>query len=240
MCLLLIKTIITDEVRILKSAKKILIFILFLLFSIAITIAVLTVDVAAIGPNGSEVGLSTINNRFRDLFSFDAGLGYSKFWYNITQLIGYFCLLVCVFWGCIGLYQLIKEKSIKRVDKSLIATGVLYVLTIIMYFVFEKCIVNYRPVIMEGETEVEASFPSSHTMLVIVVMGSTFFLVKYFLKEKENMKNVILLVRILCVAITLVMVVGRLICGVHWFSDIIGGILISATLLSLYSFFADV
>ena len=222
------------------SSKKLLMFIQFLLYSIALTIAVLTVDVAAIGPNGSEVGLSTINNWFRGLFSFDAGLGYSKFWYNITQLIGYFCLLVCVFWGCIGLYQLIKEKSINGVDKSLIATGVLYILTIIMYVIFEKCIVNYRPVIMEGETEVEASFPSSHTMLVIVVMGSTFFLVKYFLEEKENMKNVILLVRIICVIIALLMVVGRLICGVHWFSDIIGGILISATLLSLYSFFADV
>ena len=135
---------------------------------------------------------------------------------------------------------MIKEKSINGVDKSLIATGVLYILTIIMYVIFEKCIVNYRPVIMEGETEVEASFPSSHTMLVIVVMGSTFFLVKYFLEEKENMKNVILLVRIICVIIALLMVVGRLICGVHWFSDIIGGILISATLLSLYSFFADV
>ena len=222
------------------SSKKLLMFIQFLLYSIALTIAVLTVDVAAIGPNGSEVGLSTINNWFRGLFSFDAGLGYSKFWYNITQLIGYFCLLVCVFWGCIGLYQLIKEKSINGVDKSLIATGVLYILTIIMYVIFEKCIVNYRPVIMEGETEVEASFPSSHTMLVIVVMGSTFFLVKYFLEEKENMKNVILLVRIICVIIALLMVVGRLICGVHWFSDIIGGILISATLLSLYSFFAYV
>lgn len=215
-------------------------FIQFLLYSIAITIAVLTVDVAAIGPDGTKVGLSTINNWFRDLFSYDAGLGYSKFWYNITQIIGYFCLLVCVFWGCVGLYQLIKEKDINRVDKSLIATGVLYILTIIMYVVFEKCIVNYRPVIMESETEVEASFPSSHTMLVIVVMGSTFFLVKYFLEEKENMKNIILLVRILCVAVTLLMVAGRLLSGVHWLSDIVAGIFISATLLSLYSFFADV
>ncbi len=222
------------------SDKKVLMFVQFLLYSIAITIAVLTVDVAAIGPDGTKVGLSTINNWFRDLFSYDAGLGYSKFWYNITQIIGYFCLLVCVFWGCVGLYQLIKEKDINRVDKSLIATGVLYILTIIMYVVFEKCIVNYRPVIMEGETEVEASFPSSHTMLVIVVMGSTFFLVKYFLEEKENMKNIILLVRILCVAVTLLMVAGRLLSGVHWLSDIVAGIFISATLLSLYSFFADV
>ncbi|MCR4993707.1 MAG: phosphatase PAP2 family protein [Lachnospiraceae bacterium] len=222
------------------SDKKVLMFFQFLLYSIAITIAVLTVDVAAIGPDGTKVGLSTINNWFRDLFSYDAGLGYSKFWYNITQIIGYFCLLVCVFWGCVGLYQLIKEKDINRVDKSLIATGVLYILTIIMYVVFEKCIVNYRPVIMEGETEVEASFPSSHTMLVIVVMGSTFFLVKYFLEEKENMKNIILLVRILCVAVTLLMVAGRLLSGVHWLSDIVAGIFISATLLSLYSFFADV
>ena len=222
------------------SDKKMIMFIQFLLYSIAWIIVVCTVDVAAIGPNGTEVGLSTVNNWFRDLFSFEQGLGYSKFWYNITQLIGYFCLLVCVFWGCVGLYQLIKEKDINKVDKSIIATGVLYIITIIMYVVFEKCIVNYRPVIMEGEAEAEASFPSSHTMLVIVVMGSTFFLIKYFLEEKKNMKNVILILRILCVAITLLMVVGRLICGVHWFSDIIGGILISGTLLSLYSFFADV
>lgn len=222
------------------SDKKVIMFVQFLLYSIAITIAVLTVDVAAIGPDGTKVGLSTINNWFRDLFSYDAGLGYSKFWYNITQIIGYFCLLVCVFWGCVGLYQLIKEKDINRVDKSLISTGVLYILTIIMYVVFEKCIVNYRPVIMEGETEVEASFPSSHTMLVIVVMGSTFFLVKYFLEEKENMKKIILLVRILCVAVALLMVAGRLLSGVHWLSDIVAGIFISATFLSLYSFFADV
>ena len=129
--------------------------------------------------------------------------------------------------------QLIKRKSIAKVDKDLLALAVLYIAVIVVYAIFEFVIVNYRPIIMPGSQYPEASFPSSHTMLVCVLMGSTIMLIGRYLKKK-NMSTII---RIICAVIIVLTVIGRLICGVHWCTDIIGGVLISITLLSLFSIF---
>lgn len=100
-----------------------------------------------------------------------------------------------------------------------------------LYVLFEIVIVNYRPIIMPGCEHPEASFPSSHTMIVCVIMGSTMMLMKNYIKNNK-MRFVL---QIICVLIITVTVVGRLISSVHWFTDIIGGILISTMLLAMYS-----
>ena len=108
--------------------------------------------------------------------------------------------------------------------------GIFYILVIGIYLLFEKVIVNYRPVIMPGCQHPEASFPSSHTMLVCVIIGSAIMLISRYIKKKTLCRAL----QVICAVIIGVTVIGRLLSGVHWFTDIIGGILISTALLALF------
>ena len=181
-------------------------------------------DVAAIGPAGTEVGFSHINQFVHNL------TGVNMIWYDITDFIGYIAIAICGMFAVAGFVQMIKRRSLLKVDREIWALGGLFIAVIGCYVFFEKYIVNYRPVIMPGETAPEASFPSSHTMLIMTVMIAVMIVSdKYF----GNLFGAF--VRVLCFITTVVTVGGRLWCGVHWFTDIIGGILLSATLLFLFA-----
>lgn len=188
-------------------------------------ILVLTVDVRAIGPKGTSIGLSTLNEEFHEL------TGENMFWYKVTEFLGIFSLAVAGFVAAIGLYQLITRRSIKKVDREIITAGILYAVMFFFYIFFDKVVINYRPVIMSGETEVEPSFPSSHTMLVIVVLGSAILLILSYIKDIRIKSSAISVLLIL----TAITVIGRLVCGVHWMSDIFAGVFLSLALLSLYA-----
>jgi undecaprenyl-diphosphatase len=180
-----------------------------------------TFDVDIIGPEGTSIGLSHINKAVHDLF------GVNIIWYDITDWLGVAAIGVAFIFAVMGLLQLIKRRSFLKVDKAILTLGGLYIVVIGLYVLFEIVIVNYRPIIMPGCEHPEASFPSSHTMIVCVIMGSAMMLIKKYVKNR-NMRFVL---QIICILIITVTVVGRLISGVHWFTDIIGGILISAMLL---------
>lgn len=197
---------------------------------LCLIVLVRTVDVAAIGAAGTSIGLSTINGAVHTLF------GVSTFWYNVTSVLGVVAILVVAVFGLLGLYQLIQRKNIFAVDKEILALGGLYIVMAVVYVFFEKVIVNYRPIIMADAVEAEASFPSSHTMLICVIMGSAAMLLKKYVQD-DTLRFVLGMV---CNVIMAVTVIGRLICGVHWFTDILGGVLISAVLLFAYSAVIDV
>ena len=99
------------------------------------------------------------------------------------------------------------------------------------YIFFEKVIINYRPVLEDGV--LEASFPSSHTLLAVCICASSLLISKYYIKDKKVLK----MFNIFTYALMIILVVGRLISGVHWFTDIMGGIIISTLLVSLYHAF---
>lgn len=181
-------------------------------------------DVAAIGPDGTEVGFSHIN-QFVHNFT-----GVNMLWYEITDYIGYGAIAVCGIFALVGFIQMIKRRSLLKVDREIWALGGLFIAVIGCYVFFEKFIINYRPIIMPGETAPEASFPSSHTMLIMTVMIAVMIVSDKYFRNGTGA-----LVRVLCFVITIVTVGGRLWCGVHWFTDIIGGILLSATLLFLFA-----
>ena len=215
-----------------SKSKKIMCAVSFVL-SIAWIVILKTVDVGAIGPKGSKVGLSLINSSFHDLWHYDDGIGYNKFWYDISKYSGYLALGIVGLLGLFGLFQLIKRRNLFKVDHCILAAGVLYIVTGCMYVFFEFVIINYRPLIMPDEKELEASFPSSHTVLTIVVLGSLILLAKNYI-EKKSARMILQFATLL---ILIAAVLGRIICGVHWFSDLIGGMLISMFLLSAFSIF---
>ena len=217
-----------------KKKSKIILFIVALILSIAWIIVLKTVDVGKVGPRGSEVGLSLINSSFHDLWHYDA-CGYNEFWYDFSWDIGLIALAMVGLLGLFGLYQLITRKSLWKVDKCIIAAGILYIVTGGLYIFFEKVIINYRPIIMPGYDHLEASFPSSHTMLIIIVMGSVILLLRNYI-SKTPLK---MFLQFLSLLVIIAAILGRVISGVHWFSDIIGGMLISLALLSLFSVFNE-
>ena len=191
------------------------------LFAIAIiyTLLVKYIDVQAIGPNDSLVGFATINN-----FMFNL-TGVNMLWYDITDWWGFVPLFIAFIYAIIGFIQMIKRRSILKVDKEILGLGVYYIIVIGLYIFFETYVINYRPILMDGI--LEASYPSSHTLLSVCICGSSLIINKYLFKNKNFFKaeNIISILSIL------VIVIGRFISGVHWFTDIIGAILISIALL---------
>lgn len=188
------------------------------------TIAIRFVDVAAIGPLETTVGFSTINHFVHNL------TGTNMVLYTVTDWLGLVPLMFVMGFGLLGLIQWIKRKHILKVDFNILALGGFYIVVMAMFVFFEVFVINYRPVLIDGI--LEASYPSSTTMLVMCVMPTA--IMQFNARIKNN-----ILKRCIAVIITIFvvfMVIGRLISGVHWFSDIIGGALLSAGLVGMYRF----
>lgn len=194
---------------------------LFVLFAVLI-IMLKTVDVRPIGPQNSSVGLACINENVFQLF------GVNLNWYYITDWLGLVAIFVALGFALLGLIQLIRRKSLAKVDKDIIALGGFYLIVILIYILFEVWVINYRPILLNAS--LEPSFPSSHTMIILCIMGSA------ILQFRQRIQNSTLK-RILCGlsgAIIIITIVGRQISGVHWFTDILGGVLLGAALIYAY------
>lgn len=186
------------------------------------TAAVCAVNVQAIGPQGSAVGLAGFNRFVHGVTGVHMPL------YVLTDALSLIPAGVCVGFGILGLVQWIQRGSILKVDRSILALGGFYLAVMAVYLLFECVVVNSRPVLIDGR--LEASYPSSTTVLVLCVMGTA------LIQLKARMKKSALRRRISCAAIAfmVLMVAGRLISGVHWASDVIGGVLLSAGLVAAY------
>ena len=199
--------------------------ILLLIFTVCYTWAIQVADVQQIGPMDTSVGFATINRAVSEATGFNEKL------YKITQILGLATFAVAGLFALLGLLQLIRRRSLRKVDKSFIALAGLYVVLAGLYAAFEIFIVNYRPVIMPGETAPEASFPSSHTMLAVGVMGSAVVMIGRYVKNRVLRW----LLQLICILLMLGIVIGRLLSGVHWLTDIIGGVLIGLALVTFFS-----
>lgn len=188
------------------------------------TAAICFVDVREIGPQGSSVGFAGINGYVYNI------TGVHIWLYRLTDWLGLVPVFVCMGFSVLGLGQWIKRKSICKVDFDIIVLGVFYIITIAAFLLFEWIVINYRPVLIDGI--LEASYPSSTTMLVMCVMPTAIMQFKSRIKNKSARKIIVVTVT----AFIAFMVIGRLISGVHWFTDIAGGALFSAGLVMLYDF----
>ncbi len=207
-----------------KKLRVIFGIVFGLLFGV-FTYFVRNYDLAQIGPAGTSIGFSKFNHFVHET------TGVNMLWYEITDYLGYLAIAVAGVFAILGFIQMIKRRSLFKVDREIIALGGLFVVVIGLYVVFEKVVINYRPILMDGSEFPEASYPSSHTMLIVVVIGAAMMLIEHYL-SKGTIRT---LLSLLGVVIILVTIGGRLYCGVHWLTDIIGGILLSISLLEFYS-----
>lgn len=184
-------------------------------------------DVKAIGPMNSRVGLATLNQLVHDFTGVNMTL------YVITDWLGFVPIIFALSFAISGLVQWIKRKHIKLVDYNILVLGGFYIIVVAIYILFENVIINYRPTLIEGYLEV--SYPSSTTLLVMCVMPTAIMQFNTLIKNK-TLRNTI---NITITTFIIFMVISRLISGVHWITDIIGGLLISAGLVAMYKFIAD-
>ena len=206
-----------------KKKKWFKICVWLLIIAVIYTVLVKFVDVKAIGPGGTKVGFATMNKWFNDM------IGYNKLFYNISKYLGVVPFLFCAYYGLMGLLELIKKKNFKKVNYRYYILACFYVLFVALYFFFEKIAINFRPVIVDVTEGLEASYPSTHTLLAICLCGSSLLVSKLLIKNETLRK----LFDVCAWVLMIVIVVSRLVSGVHWLSDIIGGIIISLTYLSL-------
>ena len=146
----------------------------------------------------------------------------------ITDWLGLVPLVFVMGFALLGLIQWIKRKHLFKVDYNILILGGFYIVVMAVYVLFEMLAVNYRPVLINGY--LEASYPSSTTMLVMCVMPTA------IMQFNARIKNNVLkrCVASAIIAFIVFMVIGRLVSGVHWFTDIIGGALLSAGLVMMY------
>ncbi len=193
-----------------------------LLFAI-LTAVLCFVDVRPVGPADSSVGLATLNVAIRDLVGENAG------WYALTECLGIAAIGVVLAFGILGLCQLIRRRSFAGVDPDILLLGALYVVIAGLYVIFEIWTVNCRPILMDGV--LEASYPSSHTMLAVTVFGSTaMWIGKHMARPFLRITAVML-----SATLAIVMLIGRLLSGVHWATDILAAALLAVALLTAYT-----
>ena len=203
------------------NKKFFIIGLVLLVLSIAFTFTVTKIDVQPIGPDRTSVGLSTINEKYK--------VDYNEKVYKISKYLGYVALVIPVVYAGIGVYQLIKGKKLSKVDKRLYMLAIFYCVVLATYVLFEKVVINYRPVVLDEG--LEASFPSSHTLMALCFTISAILVNKELFKDKTKLINYGLFILGMAVAIT------RLFSGVHWFTDIVGGFLYACSLLLLFKSF---
>lgn len=205
-----------------ENSKQFLLPGCFLAASVLWTVLVRLVDVAPVGPLGSSVGFSRINLAFHQL----TGVRWAL--YDWTDRLSLIPLLTVAGFGLLGLCQWIRRKQLLKVDRSILVLGGLYLLTGAAFLLFEVFPINYRPLLIGGE--LEASYPSSTTLLVLSVMPTAMLQLRGRIRRPGLRRWVLVLMGLF----TGFMVAARLISGVHWLTDIIGGILLGIGLVTLY------
>lgn len=211
-----------------KNMKILIAGIVALIAFVVWTVLVSIADIKNVGPDGSAVGFATFNTFVHQLTGVHMTL------YNITDWLGLVPVAFVFAFAVLGLFQLLKRKSIKKVDSDILLLGGFYLVMLFCYLFFEEFVINYRPVLINGV--LEASYPSSTTLLTMCVMPTAVIILSCRIKNLI-FKNIVCYI---LGAFTAFMVVARLISGVHWASDIIGGALLSGGLVMIFHSLVDI
>ena len=210
------------QIRKCTNRRAVVMAAIAVLIAAAFTLLIKIHDVQPIGPKGSEVGFAKINQAVASMFPFNS------MWYKMTNLALALPILVALGYAIYGVIQLIQRKKISKVDRELWLLAGFYLAVLLVYAVFEKLALNFRPIMLDGE--LEASFPSTHTLLATCLCGSGIIINQLLVKNPTHRS----LLNLIFILLAILVVLGRVLSGVHWVTDIIGGLLISAALLAIF------
>lgn len=198
--------------------SALVLFVCFLLLIVALK----SLDVQTIGPESTKIGLATLNGKLRDFF------GVHLFWRDLTDRLGIVAIFTALGFAVFAICEIIKRKSFKKVDSDIYILFAFYVAVVASYVFFKIFKINYRPILLGKKPE--ASFPSFHTMIVLCIMGTA---ISQFNKRIKNkiLKITAITISVVIIAVT---VAGRMVSGVHWFTDILGGLLLGCSLIAFY------
>lgn len=147
-------------------------------------------------------------------------------WARITDIILISSILSLSVFAILGLCQLFSRKSIKKVDRSLLAMFIPLILMAVAYFVFNHFLIwNVRP---NGSGE--ASFPSSHVMVVSTI----FFCIALILPQYIHSKLACASLNLLMLLLIVFTAIGRVVSNMHWMSDVFGALAFSAIFAFVY------
>ena len=213
-----------------KKLAYLLVPSLFLAVFIIWTVLVKVIDVQYMGETGF-LGFYSLNTQIND-FVQAQNTGLFK---TLTDVLMFAAISTLVPFAVVGLVQLIKRKSLNKVDPVIYIILAGYVAMVVIYFVFEIMKINYSP--LSTAEDLKASYPSSHVMIYSVMMGAAVLGLLHYAKMNDDLK---LLINIFYMFSTIGMAALRLLSGQHYFTDIIGALLISYTILfavnSLYRY----
>ena len=208
------------------------------LYLVALVLALIVYDVDAVGVDYEEIGLSSVNVWFRNLFDYSEETGYFVPLYYVSKILVYVSLAPCALWTVLYIKEHIRERNLSGVgvDKNLMSTFWLYLLTTIICFIFWLAPVNHSPVLLEGQSEPSVSFPAISVVILIIAWSSTIFQIRDFLGEKKTLMRIVTAVSCVIMGVG---IIASLLSGVYWLTDVGGGVLIGATLVLLATFFYD-
>lgn len=205
-----------------KSKKLFLTTTILAVLSTLFTIIIAFVDKGNIGPNASDVGLSHFNKFFKNL------IGQNELFYTISKVFGLLIFGIVLAYFIVAIIQIIKRKSIRKVDKKIWILGIFYIILALIYFAFELLKINYRPVLVDGK--LEPSYPSSHTLFAIFICVTAIYTNNKLITNKK----INLISNTIVSLVGIITIIGRVLSGVHWITDVMGGLLISTTLALAY------
>ncbi|MDO5563775.1 MAG: phosphatase PAP2 family protein [Eubacteriales bacterium] len=223
----------------------IILFIFFVLF----TISVKTFDVQNFGMDETPIGYVLINIPFQHIISlFRVFSYYIMAIYNISNYLGYLAIFIILFWCVVAIFQLFLKGSLWKVDPKIISFGIVVVIFALQYVFFDKVVINYRPASFYGnsyfgdviEEVLESSYPSTHTTLAIMVFACNITIIKTYLKGTNKLKKLLYnIIKIVNIILMITLILCRVISGVHWFTDIVGGVVLGGFLYSLFVYLSQ-
>ena len=100
-------------------------------------------------------------------------------------------------------------------------------LSVIFNYIIKHIIKRDRPNVLRLISQGGYSYPSGHTMISICCYGYLFYYVYKYVKNKYLRISLLILLSIIIISIP----ISRIYLGVHYFSDIVGGLLLGGVIL---------
>lgn len=155
--------------------------------------------------------------------------GTNKTFDRISDILLVVMLAIVAGFALSGLAQLIKRKKFKKVDSEIVSMIPSLLLLVAIYFLFDKVwVLNYRPILVNGVAE--ASFPSTHTLIAVTVLGMTMMSLPRYIKNRKQR----ILIDVLALIAMAAMAFLRVASGMHWMTDVLGGIVFGIDLVLVY------